>query len=369
MRARSFISASCAIAGVVALVATACSSFTADAESSNDAAAAADGTLADAADVDATQAQDAGISPPPNDAFVLGQGFGMLSSIAANEASVFVGDQGAGRIFEISLENGGVPTELGQVMNPTTLAVSAGGALFWGDTSASLLGRIGGSSGSAGNAQIITTNMVQPTSIALATPEGQATASRLLLGGANLTSGFGEVQHYDPNTLIGVANTSAPPMPAPVNLYDVTSHEGTLYFTDASRGRIYIGTVAGTTAPAELVSGETDCRSIAADAAGVYWARPQDGVVRWRLGDGSNVMKTLAGNQDQPRSLAADASGVYWMTGDGFIRRHKRSETPPQVFAQGFQSAFINQYLQTIALTSKYVVWITTDGKVLRAAK
>lgn len=80
--------------------------------------------------------------------------------------------------------------------------------------------------------------------------------------------------------------------------------------------------------------------------------------------------RSLAAGQKTPISLAADTSGVYWMNaGDGTIRRSTRDELPIYTVASGFNAAFTDLHVRAIALTSRYVVWITADEKVLRADK
>ena len=46
-----------------------------------------------------------------------------------------------------------------------------------------------------------------------------------------------------------------------------------------------------------------------------------------------------------------------------------RDELPVQTISQNFAASYGGTYLQGIALTKDYIVWLTSDGKVLRHAK
>lgn len=118
------------------------------------------------------------------------------------------------------------------------------------------------------------------------------------------------------------------------------------------------------------VVGESGCESIAADAQGVYWTRPHDGLVRMMVPPQTSV-RSIAVNQVAPMSIASDGSGVYWLTGDGKLQRSTRqvAEVPPQTLAKGFTVAENGTRVRAIALSSKYVVWVTADGHVLRTEK
>jgi hypothetical protein len=153
-----------------------------------------------------------------------------------------------------------------------------------------------------------------------------------------------------------------------LNPFDVAVQGSNVYWTESSGSRI--GTVAiGQSNGTTLADGEADCQSIAADASGVYWARPDGGLVRAMRTDAAGATD-LATGETHPFSLAADDSGVYWLTTDGKLRRKRvDQELPPVVLAAGFAATFTTGYVHAIALTSRYVVWLTSDGRVLRIGK
>lgn len=66
----------------------------------------------------------------------------------------------------------------------------------------------------------------------------------------------------------------------------------------------------------------------------------------------------------------AVAAGAACLELFGTLRRKAiGQELPPATLAKGFASAFAGLHVKAIALTRQYVVWITTDGRVLRTDK
>ena len=108
-----------------------------------------------------------------------------------------------------------------------------------------------------------------------------------------------------------------------------------------------------------------------ADASGVYWTQPSAGLVRVSVSLGGPV-DTLASNEVQPHSLVTDATSVYWLTHGGKLKRLAKGATPGTLattFAAGFNTSFAEMRVRALAQNAQYLVWITTDGRVLRMAK
>lgn len=280
---------------------------------------------------------------------VLVSGLTELSGIAATETDVYFTERNLGNVSSVPI-GGGVPSTIAAGAGSPGPIVVAGGFLFWGDTGAAKLIRRTLSDGTLVTAT--PTPGKNPRAIA-------ATADRLVvaaIGGASV----GEIQQYafdfNPGTSVaGVANP-----------FDVAVAGASIYWTESSGARIGMGTIGGV-ANQDLALGEMGCESIAANAAGVYWTRPDDGLVRMISTMTGAGATTLAAKELAPMSVTVDDMDVYWLTGDGLLRRKTLGqELPPATLAKGFSSTFIDKRVRAIALTSQYVVWITTDGRVLR---
>ena len=342
-----------AVMTVIALIASgaACSSSYAEA---TPAPASEAGTEASASDAQGAAdalgsldgASDVAVAPT---LFVLASGFGALSGIAATETTVYFVDRAKG-IYSVPIA-GGAPSQIFVQAGTSPSGIVLGGAdLFWTDAANLTLDRVT----TAGNNVVLALGGKTPLAIA-------AGADRVVVVLVAASSGNGDVQQFD---FIPTAGSAVMEL---ANPFDVAVRGTEIFWTDAAAG-IVRTTQFGSNLPGFFVNGESGCQSIAVDDLGVYWARPSAGVVRYQA-PASAAPISLATSEQSPFSLAADDSGVYWMTADGKLRRSTRSELPLATLAQGFAGAFSDRHVQAVALTSKYVVWVTTDGKVLRLEK
>ena len=152
-------------------------------------------------------------------------------------------------------------------------------------------------------------------------------------------------------------------------MFDLAVTDTNVYWTESGTATVWtaIRGQPGTYVPFAQV--EDGCESIAADGNGVYWTLPT-GQVRTKLPNAFGASSVEGADAEQtPFSLAVDASGLYWLTEDGTLRRSRRDGSAAETLASGFPSKFSDRRVQAIALNSTYVVWITTDGRVLRLDK
>lgn len=327
----------------------ACSQSYAEASKPADDAGAEAGT-ADATAEAAVDADLAGDVVPPAPTFtVLASGLGTLGGIAATETAVYFIVAATHTLSTVAI-GGGAVSPVPNMSNAPSAVVAFGAELFWSDP-AGTLGRV-----SLLDDAVLTVSAGPGTSpVALAAGVGGLAVL------ARMGPGVGSVLQYDLGLVAGsgVSGLADP--------YDVTLSGATVYWTESS-GRVGQGTLGGST-NAEVATGETGCESIAANAAGLYWTRPKDGLVRMTVLT-TAATGTLTANETSPSSIAVDDSDVYWLTGDGRLRRKRiGQELPPATLASGFPSVFAGTHVRAIALTSKYIVWLTTDGRILRTDK
>ena len=313
-------------------------------------ASTTDDALGDAlGDGDVAESRDAKPVPTFTE---LATGFTDLAGVTATETDVYFTELGPGNVSSVPLAGGSVGAIATATGTPGPIVI-AGGFLFWADTGAGKLVRRALTGGPITTAT--PTPGKSPRAIA-------ATADRLVVaavGGASV----GEIQQYD------FAFSPGPSVAGVANPFDVALAGASIYWTESSGSRIGMGTIGGATNQ-ELTLGEPGCESIAANAAGVYWTRPDDGLVRMISTMTGAGATTLAAMELAPMSVTVDDTDVYWLTGDGLLRRKTLGqELPPATLAKGFSSTFIDKRVRAIALTSQYVVWITTDGRVLRTTK
>ncbi len=318
---------------------------TADVEAGADATADSPATASETG-VPPSDASDAPSGPQPT---VLASGFDHLSAITATESTVYFADQVKGAIYAVPIE-GGMPAELVKgSFAPSALAV-AGANLFWADGGKATLNKTPLAGGP-------TTTVPSGARTPIAMTVAANTLVVALLG----TSGLGDVQQYDFDL------TPGPTIADVANPFSVAAVVSDYYWSESAGGTIAMGQ-AGDTSRTVLAPGETDCQSIAADSLGVYWAQKSLGMVRAHLSATPGVV-SLATSEAGPFSLAADESGVYWMTKDGKLRRSTRSELPLSTLAHGFAATFSSGQIRALALTTTRIVWITSDGNVLRLDK
>jgi hypothetical protein len=337
----------------------ACSSF-------SEGEAAPDTGMPDASgpvDLDA-EAPDTAVLPDsgrgPSAVTVLASGFTGLAGVAATEEQVYFVERSTGIVHAVPL-GGGATTDFARealLPSPAGVVVS-GGLVLWIDPSARMVAYRGvtGTTTSV----LTVSDSLWPRSIATSASAG---APQIVMtvsdqdessGGSVLElSSFASAPTY-------VASSFGTP-------FDVALLGKQVVWTDKSIGEVWAAELGGS-GGAAFAMGELACESIAIDAEGIYWTKPAEGAVRMALSPTAAPPTSLASGELKPFSLVADASGVYWMTEDGKLRRSTRSELPLQSVADGFASVFPDHHMQAVALTSKYVVWITSDGKVLRHDK
>ncbi len=301
------------------------------------------------------------MTPPAVESTVLAKGYAALSSITASETTVYFVEPSTKTIHQVPLDGSASAQSFYKRIDTTPFsALHFGERLYWTSEDKKVVGTLS-LSGSPTNTEVSQDGIVTSSIYAGSTIIGY----QLILLGKKEVKGVARLYKTLSNDRTDVELFSANPRNATV--------AGTeIYWTDTlSKSVSHIapsdnsgGTVAGD---------EPGCDAIAADGLGVYWTRT-DGNVRMLalpLTAGSEPT-TLAINQNGPSSIVADATGVYWLTRDGKLQRFDRvisDALPPRPFAEGFASNFASDDIRAIALTSKYVVWITSDGKVLRRAK
>lgn len=337
----------------------ACGSFLDSATPATDGGADADvdvrpGTEAGGGDgaigTDAADASDGDV--PPVAPTVLASGLQLLSGIAVTDSTVYVSEREVGDILAVPIGGGPVSQFAPPAGAPTGLAVSDG-FLFWCDFGGGrILRRL--LSGGTVTASPPTPMM---SSFQLAAAPNQIVS--VALGPTNL----GQVQQFSTATL-----TAGPFVGPLLNPYDVAVFGGQIYFTESSGARIGQGAIGDAT-NVEVATGEADPQSIAADASGVYWARPLISAIRAKASAAGAGVVTLVTGEMGPHSLAADGTSLYWLTSDGKVRRRSHATGVIKTLASGFATTFADAHVQGLALTPTYVVWITADGFVMRAPK
>jgi len=301
------------------------------------------------AEVDAFVADNA---VPPVPSFTeLATGLVDLAGIAATETDVYFTEREPGNVRSVPIGGGAVATLATASGAPGPIAI-AGGHLFWANVGGKQLSRrplVG-----AAVPLVASTSTTVPHALA-------AGADRIFVIALG-PQGVGEAQQYDFDFVAG------PVVGGLSNPFDVAVDGSAAYWTESSTGRIGRG-ANGSALNDTVATGETGCEAIAANAAGAYWTRPSDGLVR-AVSIQSFGVTSLAEKEVSPSSIAADDGDVYWLTGDGTVRRKRvGQELPPATIANGFKSAFAGTRVRALALTSKYVVWLTSDGRILRADK
>lgn len=336
--------------GLAIVAAAACSSSEAGGPTAvgRDAATEATPTPTDgAAETSTTEAGDGGALPA--DITVLAEGFVDLAGVVATETAVYFVERAPGIVHAVPLTGGTATNVATNAGTPSSIAVT-GADLFWGDRGQGTLSR---SPLAGGTAATATPSPGRAPAAIVATVDRIVVVA---LGNGDV----GEIQQY------GLDFSAGPAIGPQNNPYDVAVRGSDFFWTEGQTGTIWTATL-GASLATQAATLESDCQSIAADASGLYWSRPSEGMVRAKLG--TSVTITLATAQKSPSSLAADASGVYWLTSDGKLRRSTRNELPLRTVAQGFSGGFSDPRIQALALTNDYVVWVTPDGKVLRHDK
>lgn len=341
------LASSVVIAFAALACAAACSSFAAAgtpgdlvAESGTDALAV-DGTASEASpDTDAASGEAA---------FVLARDYPDLGAVTATDTTVYFTQPTPGAVRSVDLETGGAVSDMQLNEGTPASIVVLGSKVVWGDRSKSTL-----RSRSLDGGDITTQTLaggLRPVAIAVA-------ADKLVVV-ATGAGDSGKLQVYD-SALTLETSTAA----AYQNPWDVAVLGSSVWWTESGGNAIWRATLPGFTVPTTIATVESDCRAIAVDPQGkLFWARYDDNLVR---GFGMSGAFTLSPGEVNPTSVVANQTHVYWLTRDGKLRRRDNaSKAPPVTLAQGF-TVVGDERLRQIALTSKFVVWVTGDSRVLR---
>jgi hypothetical protein len=330
----------------------ACSAFSAD--DTTDAGVENEGgaVLESGAAESAPPPGDSSPPPVPPGTTVLASGFDALAGIAATETTVYFTEQGVGQLVAVPLAGGATVVLFNGMGAPSGVAVS-NGDVYWCEHSKRLLRRVPVSSPGASP----TDNLLQKGPFIIA-----PTVTGVVVGASSVTDAGtspGEIDQF--------TSFNPPIVSAADNPLGVAASAQDIYWTESSIGRIGHAKL-GVGASDAFASNEGDCRSIAADAQGVYWTRPSVSKVRAKLVNSSGVIDLAAGEVG-PSSLATDPTHVYWVSSLGQIRRIKRTAgATVETVVDGF-APITDIHFQSLALTKDYVVWLTSDGRVLRHAK
>jgi hypothetical protein len=291
---------------------------------------------------------------------VLATGFTSLSGITATETEVYFVEQGTGGVHGVPLDGSAKDHPIGAPAGSPRSIVLVGLELYWCDVSGFQLKKIrtDGTGFVPGTADV-SRRLVEVAVL----PDGLVS---LAAGRTIPAEGYVIRSSLDFMTVSeGQVGTFENPVSIATRGTDVFWSEG----SNGAIGHSPSGMVFET-----LVTGETAPGSVAVDVSGVYWARPSAGLIRGKIG-GANPSE-VASAQDHPTSLAADETSVYWITKDGFIRRVRHGSTAVVDVTSGFSALTNNagpdssvNLVRALAVTTKYVVWLTGDGKVMRAPK
>jgi hypothetical protein len=141
-----------------------------------------------------------------------------------------------------------------------------------------------------------------------------------------------------------------------------------VFWTDPVAGKVRRYDIGAGNVAQTVQAMEFGCGSVATSSLGVYWTTPSDVSVKNSSADAG---APLAASQNAPFSLIADDQGVYWLTKNGELQSAGTApgERPLRTIARDFPVLFPDVPIRAIALTPTYVVWLTSDGQILRLAR
>lgn len=333
---------------LVSYVGVACSSFSesdspVDVGPSDDAGGEADVTVRSDATV-GSDARDADGS----DFLVLANSYTNLRDVVADESWAYVAEQSPGGIHLIPLpDNPALSPAPHLASAPTALAASSGN-LFWFDNKDASLHSWNPTLGQSN------TN-----------PESQPIAA-LALGGLYVASlvkhdagvaGSIELRAQAAlGTTLGMVETPNP--------FDIVIHGTDVFWTDVDIHHFVIKSSTNTSPDTFAPCPSSDCEYITANDAGVYWTQSSSVAGRTMSG---GTMLSLGANEPGPSAIASDESGVYWIVNDGRVRRWT-SDGKTTTVSSGFP-VLQDMNARPLALTSRYVIWLSGDGRVLAHSK
>jgi hypothetical protein len=142
------------------------------------------------------------------------------------------------------------------------------------------------------------------------------------------------------------------------NLYDIVADGDDVVWTDSGEGKIMRLQRGGT--PQTIAEGESDVRAVARNADGIYWSLATTTIRRF---DRANAARAdVATGESGVHGIVADETGVYWLTNDS-LRRWTKASRKVETLATGQPNTNTENEnvprFRKVALTSKYVVWLT----------
>ena len=364
MRLLGFVVVSVVALGVVAGGA-ACSTFS---EEESGADTGAEGSVDAPGSAEGESPSEAGVGDA-SVAFILATGLGDdLTGIDTNGTDAFVIKHDGGPLFAVDVEDGGARALAVQDLLSPSAILAFTDRIVWSDFGHHSLSVFLFTAPGAPTTAVLPPRFDAGADAGQEGPSAIAHipgSSELALATVESASGSGSVATWKSDSLgtdkLFYENATR------VNIFDVAATPTKLYWTESSSASVYSVGIDGTGAEVAMVANQQgDCESIAAEGADVYWARPQAGLVSRAKGAGAQTFVTM---EKGPFSLAVDTASVYWLTTEGALRRASRADASVVTLASGFKTAFVDRRVQAIALTSTYVVWITSDGQVLRLPK
>lgn len=281
---------------------------------------------------------------------VLATGFARLVGVAATETTVYFTEQRTGLIHEVPIEGGDVVTPAdADAGTPLGIGLRDGTA-YWGDPTAGNLRQW------TPDTAVVTWPTPAPAPFAVATnPTELFTLAR-----SSPTSGSVQSRAYASPGMVAshVDNLAAPG--------DLAIGDNAVYVTETGKDQISVFSIVNgrLQTPAALVMmDETDCGYVTTTPGHVAWSA------------GARIREVMTGGSLPPITIAPDEGGIsalgatngdyVWLRSDGQLRRWRRVEN--RIENVGSPVAVVTLAdARSLALTSKYAVVITADGRVLR---
>lgn len=142
-------------------------------------------------------------------------------------------------------------------------------------------------------------------------------------------------------------------------LWDIIADGSDVLWSDAATATIW-RLKDGETTPTAFITNETDPRTLARNAGGIFFSRVENLIrMRDRSGGTSDVATTETG----VHAMAADETGLYWLTNDS-VRHWSPVTKTIETLASGFDTTtgidpLNRSRMHKITLTTKYVVWLS----------
>lgn len=338
-------------------IAAACSSFEAadDAEADGSVDGVSppppDGAAADGATADGSRdalASDAGY-------VTLVEGRTNITAVAIGGDTVYFADNSGvgGRIDSVPVAGGAVLTLQSTPFKPSAIAASAA-RVFWIDATNGKIGRVD----KTGSNPFTREATKGPIGIAVY-------ASRVLIANSNPPEL--EPLDMDVSAAGGPANAAAPP-----RSLSAAANADRAVWCEPNAGDIRQSPIqnASVSSVTSVTTSEFGCGSTATDSFATYWAR--QGAVYAKAKTSGAARTTLASPENDPFSLVADDQGLFWLTRDGLLRTSSAVQLDggaARTLASGLKVNFADRRITAVALAPAFVVWATSDGKILRTSR